>query len=131
MYTFVYAICVVLGFLRSVIFLVMAPATEGGLFYYRNAGSFPGPPFGSIIMLLVVIVCAVIVWQKMRSPWMFLGALFMLVVSVIPTGIVGFALSNSGEVVMAASLVFTEYKLQTLRSKAQLEPESDKAQSLQ
>ena len=113
-----YAACVVLGFLRSVVYLVMVPATEGGLFYYQNAGSFPGPPFGSIIMLFVVLICAVVVWRYTRMPWMFLGALFMLAVSVVPTAIVGFVLSNSGEVVMAASLVVTEYLLQKREQQA-------------
>lgn len=107
-----YAICVALGFLRSVIYLEMVPATEGGLFYYRNGGSFPGPPFGSIIMLMVVIVCALTVWRCVKSPWMLLGSLFMLIVSVIPTEVIGFVLSNTGEVVMATSLVTTEYLLQ-------------------
>ena len=107
-----YAICVVFGLLRSVIFLEMSPATEGGLFYFRNTGAFPGPPFGSIIMLFVVLLCAVIVWRLTKKPWMFLGSFFMLVVSVVPTEIIGFALSNSGEVVMALSLVVTEFFLQ-------------------
>ena len=107
-----YAVCVVFGFLRSVVYLVMVPATEGGLFYYRNGGSFPGPPVGSIVMLVVVLVCAVVVWRLTKSPWMLLGALFMLVVSVVPTETIGFVLSNTGEVVMAASLVATEYLLQ-------------------
>jgi len=115
---FLYGVCVVLGFLRSVVYLVMVPATEGGLFYYRNGGDFPGPPLGSIIMLIVVLICGVLVWRLTKTPWMLLGALFMLVVSVVPTEIVGFVLSNSGEVVMAASLVLTEYLLQRRERKA-------------
>ena len=106
-----YAICVVLGFLRSVVYLVMEPSTEGGLFYYRNAGSFPGPPFGSVIMLIVVIICAVEVLRLTKSPWMLLGSLYMLATVFIPTEIAGFAFSNSGEVIMAASLVVTGYIL--------------------
>jgi hypothetical protein len=107
-----YAVCVTAGFLRSVIFLEMIPATEGGLFYYRNGGSFPGPPVGSIVMLFVVLLCAIVLWRLIKSPWMFLGALFMLIVSMVPTETIGFVLSNSGEVAMAASLVATEYILQ-------------------
>jgi len=107
-----YAICLVLGLLRSVIFCKMVPSTEGGLFYYRNAGSFPGPPFGSIIMLFVVLACGVVVWRLTRTPWMLLGSVFMLLVSVIPTQAIGLVVSNSGEVVMAASLVATEFILQ-------------------
>ncbi|MDR0783589.1 MAG: hypothetical protein LBE83_07525 [Propionibacteriaceae bacterium] len=107
-----YAICVVFGTLRSVIYLKMEPATEGGLLYYRNAGSFPGPPIGSILMLLVVLACAVVVWRLTKSPWMFLGAVFMLIAAVLPQEIAGFVFANTGELVMALSLVVTEYLLQ-------------------
>ncbi|MCL2471185.1 MAG: hypothetical protein FWF25_05515 [Propionibacteriaceae bacterium] len=106
-----YAVCVVLGLLRSVVFLKMEPVTESGLFYYRNAGTFPGPPFGSIIMLFVVLLCGIAVWRFAKTPWMFLGSVYMLIVSVIPTDIAGFVFSNTGEVVMAASLVVTGYIL--------------------
>ncbi|MCL2481983.1 MAG: hypothetical protein FWF43_00920 [Propionibacteriaceae bacterium] len=107
----VYAVCVVLGLLRSVFFLKMDPVSESGLFYYHNAGTFPGPPFGSIIMLFVVLLCGIGVWRLAKTPWMFLGSVYMLVVSVIPTTIAGFVFSNTGEVVMAASLVATGYIL--------------------
>jgi len=106
-----YAVCVALGFLRSVVFLEMAPAVEGGLFYYRNVGVFPGPPLGSIIMLFVVLLCAIAVLRYIKSPWMLLGSLYMLAVSVIPQEIAGFVFSNTGEVVMAATLVLTGYLL--------------------
>ena len=43
---------------------------------------------------------------------MLAGAVFMLVAAAIPTDLVGFVVSNSGEVVMAASLVATEAFLQ-------------------
>ncbi|MDR0488099.1 MAG: hypothetical protein LBG99_01620 [Propionibacteriaceae bacterium] len=106
-----YGTCVILGFLRSVIFLVMEPSTEGGLFYYRNAGTFPGPPFGSVFMLIVVLICAVEVLRLIKSPWMLLGSLYMLITVFIPTDIAGFVFSNSGEVIMALSLVATGYIL--------------------
>ncbi|MCL2807520.1 MAG: hypothetical protein FWD27_05070 [Coriobacteriia bacterium] len=112
-----YAVCVVLGFLRSVVFLNMELVAEGGLLYYRNASGFPGPPFGSVIMLFVVLACAVIVWRKIKSPWMFLGSLFMLISVGVPAAVIGFDLTNLGEVVMAASLVYTGYVL--LRQKGQ------------
>ena len=114
-----YAVCVIMGFLRSVVYLEMVPATEGGLFYYRNGGAFPGPPWGSITMLLVALICAVAVLRRAKSPWMLLGSLFMLVASVVPTKIIGFVLTNSGEVVMAASFVATEYLLQKREQQAE------------
>ncbi|MDR2722938.1 MAG: hypothetical protein LBB54_04345 [Cellulomonadaceae bacterium] len=107
-----YALCVIAGLLRSVIFANMTLATDHGLLYYRNTGSF-GPPVGSIIMLLVVLVIGIMVWQRAHTFWMTLGALFMLAMTAIPIHLVGFIASNSGEVIMAASLVATEHILQT------------------
>ena len=63
-------------------------------------------------MLLAALICAVAVLRRAKSPWMLLGSLFMLVASVVPTKIIGFVLTNSGEVVMAASFVATEFLLQ-------------------
>jgi hypothetical protein len=99
-----------------VVFLVMKPVEEAGLFYYGNAGSFPGPPFGSITMLFVVLVFAVLVWRRIKSPWMFVGALVMLFAFAVPQAVplegMGHVLENAGEVAMAASLVYTERLLQ-------------------
>lgn len=107
-----YGFAVTAGILRYVVFLEMAPVWDGGMFYYTNAGTFPGPPIGSITMLLVVLACGGVVFRKTRSPWMLLGALFMLATQLIPRELVGFLVTNSGEVVMAASLVATEAMLQ-------------------
>jgi len=107
-----YGFAVVAGILRYVVFLEMAPVWDGGMFYYTNAGTFPGPPIGSITMLLVVLACGVAVFRKTRSPWMLLGALFMLVTQLVPRELVGFLVTNSGEVVMAITLVATEAILQ-------------------
>jgi len=103
----IYGLAVLAGVLRYIVFLEIVPVHEGGMLYYTYAGTFPGPPFGSIIMLLVSLICAVAVWRHARSPWMLLGSLFMLATQVIPRELVGFLVTNSGEVVMAASLVAT------------------------
>jgi len=121
-----YVICLVFGLLRSVVFLKMSPVSEDGLFYYANTGSFPGPPIGSITMLIVVLVCAIPVWRLTKSPWMFLGSFFMLAVSIYRTGAIMSLLGNTGEVIMAAGLVATEYIFQkrglTADRMASLEP---------
>lgn len=107
-----YALMVVVGIVNSVVLLEYAPVAQGDLFYYTNAGGLPGPPAPSITMVLVVIACAVLVWRRARWPWMLAGGLFMLLAAGIPTRLVGFVVSNSGEVVLAAALVATEAFLQ-------------------
>jgi len=110
-----YAIAVIAGLLRYGVYLRMAPVWDGGLFYYTNAGTFPGPPFGSILMLVVVLICSFIVWRRARIPWLLIGSVFMLLTQLVPRELVGFLVTNSGEVVMAATLVATEAILQNRR----------------
>jgi len=111
-----YGFAALAGVLRYVVFLQMSPVWDGGMFYYTNTGTFPGPPVGSITMLLVVLACGFIIWRRTRAPWMLLGALFMLATQVVPREVVGFLVTNSGEVIMAASLVATEAVLQRRKS---------------
>lgn len=125
-----YVICLVFGLLRSVIFLKMTPDDQDGLYYFDNTGSFPGPPIGSITMLIVVLIAGIAVWRLTKSPWMFLGSAFMLAVSIYRVGPVMSLLSNTGEVVMAAGLVVTEYIFQKRQilvgpSQPTLDPASD------
>jgi len=107
-----YAVCVLFGVLRSVVFLRMVPVTDAGALYYANEGTFPGPPIGSIVMLCVVLACAFPVWRLARWPWMLVGSAFMLVAALVRLPALGSLLQNLGEVVMAASLVATEWYLQ-------------------
>jgi hypothetical protein len=107
-----YGFAMLAGVMRYVVFLQMSPVWDGGMFYYTNTGTFPGPPLGSITMLVTVLVCGFVVWRKSGVPWMLLGSLFMLATQLIPREIVGFLVTNSGEVIMAASLVATAALLQ-------------------
>ena len=107
-----YALAVVVGLVNSVVLLRYELVLQGDLVYYTNGGGLGVPPFPSIAMTLVVIAMGVVVLRRARWPWMLAGAVFMLVAAAIPTDLVGFVVSNSGEVVMAASLVATEAFLQ-------------------
>ena len=109
-----YAVMMAIGMLHSVVLLEYAPVVQGDLFYYTNGGGLgiPGPPIPSFTMVVVAIACGAIVLRRVRWPWMLAGSVFMLFAAAVPTELVGFAVSNSGEVIMAASLVVTERFLQ-------------------
>ena len=107
-----YGFAMLAGVMRYVVFLQMSPVWDGGMFYYTNTGTFPGPPLGSITMLITVLICGIVLWRKSGVPWMLLGSLFMLATQLIPREVVGFLVTNSGEVIMAASLVATAAVLQ-------------------
>jgi hypothetical protein len=107
-----YALMVAVGLVNSVLLLSYEPVIQEDLVYYTNGGGLPGPPLPSITMTLVVIALGAVVGRRVRWPWMLGGALFMLVAAAVPSEVAGFVISNSGEVVMAASLVATERFLQ-------------------
>jgi hypothetical protein len=111
-----YGFAALAGVLRYVVFLDMAPVSEGGMFYYTNVGTFPGPPIGSITMLLVVLACGFVVWRRSKLPWVLVGSLSMLLTQVVPRELVGFLVTNSGEVIRAASLVITATMLHRAQS---------------
>ncbi len=102
-----YALMVGIGLVHSVVLFTFELVEQVDLVYYTNGGGIPGPPIPSIMMTLVVIACGVVVLKRTRWPWMLAGSVFMFIAAAIPPAIVGFVVSNSGEVVMAASLVAT------------------------
>jgi len=107
-----YALLVVYGVVDALVLLDLAPVRQADILYYTNAGGIAGPPVPAIVMVLVTIVCGALVLKAIRWPWMLVGALFMLVTAAIPTNVVGFVVSNSGEVVLGLTLVATEWRLQ-------------------
>ena len=107
-----YALAAMVGIVHSVVLFSYELVRQGDLVYYTNGGGLPGPPFPSISMVLVVIACGIIVLRRTKWAWMLVGALFMLGAAAAPQEVVGFVVSNSGEVLMAASLVATEAFLQ-------------------
>lgn len=126
-----YAALVVIGLIHSVLLFSFELVRQGDIVYYTNGGGLPGPPIPSITMLLVVLACSVVVLQRTRWPWMLAGSAFMFAAAVVPTELVGFAVSNSGEVALAAALVATEAFLQRRGSAVTdtLEQDTDAAPS--
>jgi len=107
-----YALMVAYGVFDALVLLDLSPVRQADILYYTNVGGIPGPPAPAVVMVLVTIACGVLVLKAIRWPWMLAGALFMLVTAAIPTDLVGFVLSNSGEVVLGLALVLTERRLQ-------------------
>jgi hypothetical protein len=109
-----YGLMVVLGVADALLLLRLEPARQADVLYYTNVGGLPGPPVPAIIMVLVTIACGALLFRAIRWPWMLAGAVFMLVTAAIPTDLVGFVVSNSGEVVLGMALVLTERRLQAI-----------------
>jgi hypothetical protein len=106
-----YALMAALGFVKSVLLLDLAPVRQLDILYYTNVGGFPGPPIPALVMVIVVIVAGALVWKRRGWPWMLAGGLAMFVAAAVPTRLVGFWLSNTGEVLLSAALVATAGRL--------------------
>jgi len=111
-----YGAMVALGVLRSLVLLRFEIVRQADIVYYTNGGGFPGPPVPAIVMVLCVIAAGIVVVRRGAGPWMLLGGVVMFVAAAVPTSLVGFWLSNTGEVVLSAALVATEMLLQRRES---------------
>jgi hypothetical protein len=108
-----YGAMAALGVLSAIVLLRLEPVRKGGLVYYTNAGGLPGPPIPAIVMVMAVLVVGMLLLKRTGWPWMLVGGTLMLFAAAVPARIVGFWLSNTGEVALGLALVFTERFLQS------------------
>lgn len=96
---------ILLGSYVDVLNLTLFPATEGGIVRYVNDFHlFKGPPIPPVVTIIVVLIFGVVLWRKIKWPWLFAGALLMFIAAAAT----GFPLlQNIGEVAFAAGLVST------------------------
>lgn len=102
-----YGIMAVIGILNEVVFYAGELVAEGDALYYTNVGRPFTPPPPSLTMLLTTLLCGAVVLRRTRWPWMLLGSIPILLSQALRADALGFALINSGEVIMSASLVLT------------------------
>ena len=84
--------------------LKLVSATFAGTLRYREAES-SSLPIGAILTIVLVAVVGISIWQTIQWPWVFLGALIMLLGSAVPIRIVGPVLGSGVEIVLALSLL--------------------------
>lgn len=102
-----YAAMVALGSWASLVLLDLQPSTRDGLIYYTNGGGLPGPPIPAIVMVLVTLGWGVAIARQAKWPFVAIGAAVMFVAAAMPTSVVGFIPSNTGEVVLSTAMVLT------------------------
>jgi hypothetical protein len=112
-----YGAMAALGVLSALVLLRLEPVRKGGLVYFTNAGGLPGPPIPAIVMVVAVLVVGMLMLKRVGWPWMLVGGVFMLFAAAVPTRVVGFWLSNTGEVALGLALVLTERFLQAREGK--------------
>ena len=109
-----YGAMVVIGLINEVIVFRGELVSDGDVLYYTNVGRIFTPPPPSLTMLTVALIAgAVVLWRtRGRWPWMALGAIAVGAAQAGRTSAISFVLVNSGEVLMALSLVATLWYLQ-------------------
>jgi hypothetical protein len=95
---------ILLGSYTDMLRLQLEPALEGGVIRYKNAAAF-GPPLPAIITIVILIGFGIAIVRRTRWPWLLLAAVFMFIASAGSPALS--ILTNIGEVVLAAGLVFT------------------------
>lgn len=70
-------------------------------------------PFAPILTDIVLIFLGGLIWRQMKWPWVFVGAVVMLIGSAMPISIVGPWISSGAQGVLMGCLVATEQRLLT------------------
>ncbi|MCX2963370.1 hypothetical protein [Gordonia aquimaris] len=94
----------VIGFVEDVVRLDLEPEDAGDALRYVNAG-FDGPPLPAIITVLAILVLGVMAFRYAGFPWLFVGALVMLIAA--PIGTMLLWVGNLGELVLMLSMLVT------------------------
>ena len=95
----------------------MTPVVFSGMVYYREAG-FSELQFPIILILVFVIAFGSILFRRLGSPWLALGAIVMFLGAAAPASLVGPVVSAMTEMTFAISLLWTERSVPLPRASA-------------
>lgn len=98
------AMLIAIGIVDDVARLDLQPENTADALRYINAGA-DGPPLPAIITVLAVLVLGTMAFRYAGFPWLFLGALVMLIAA--PIGTVALWVGNLGELVLMLSVLLT------------------------
>jgi hypothetical protein len=66
-----------------------------------------GPPIPAIVTNLVLMIAGIALWRTLGWPYLALGAVGMFLAAALPVSIVGPAVGNMGEIVLAIAVLLT------------------------
>lgn len=102
-------ILVLVGSREDILHLSLAPKTYEDTVRYVNLAT-TGPPLPAILVIIVFLVMGVLLWVRTKSPWVFLGSLFMFICA--PLGAKLPLVGNIGELGISAALIAAEKQAQ-------------------
>lgn len=101
---------IAVGFWQDMLNLSLELQRQDGVISYGNAGS-DGPPLAPIVTMVVLLAAGLIVWWKVRIPWLALGAIVQFAAAMLADAAV--PIGNFGEVALLAGLVATHWQMRT------------------
>ena len=87
----------------------LAPEVFWGTLHYVRLNRFPPVPF--LVILVVMMILGILIWRRIKWPWIFLGGLVTFLGILIPTALIGPVVRSGAEVFLMGTLVATEHKL--------------------
>ena len=79
-----------------------------GILSYTATNSPSGPPIMIILVTLALLVSSIILWKRTGWFWMFVGVALMLIGGMVDLPIKSGAITNTFELILLTSLVFTK-----------------------
>ena len=106
--------------------LELTPATDGDALRYANAAA-AGPPVPALGTVLILIAIGMTTWRQVRSLWLLLGSVTMLVTAAAGMSVLW--LGNFGELVLYASIVATMFQVAAAESRSAADGANDRLES--
>ncbi|NDZ95785.1 hypothetical protein G3I13_06625 [Streptomyces sp. SID6673] len=98
------AMLIAIGVVEDIVRARLVPEDAGDALRYVNAQA-QGPPLPAIITILALIVLGVMAWRRVGFPWLFIGAIVMLIAAAAGSAVLW--IGNLGELVLLAAVVAT------------------------
>lgn len=99
---------VVIELLTEVRGLQIEPAWEYGVLSYSNAAPSSGPPAMVLVVAFVLLAAGAVLWWKRGWPWLFVGALLMMIGSAVEVPVESGAVTNAFELTLIVSIMATK-----------------------
>ncbi|PZD93055.1 hypothetical protein DNH61_25060 [Paenibacillus sambharensis] len=104
------AALIVLELVTETLSVRLKPLHEYGVLRYVPIEQ-SGPPLMVILILIPLFTAGVVLWRRLRSPWLFIGTLLMLAGSAIPIPLDSSAATNLFELLLILSLWVSVYQV--------------------
>lgn len=89
---------------------------EYGILRYVSADPASGPPIMILFVIVVLLAAGAILWKKAKWKWMLAGAVIMTIGSAVPIPVDSSAVTNTFELFLLVTLVWTKNHLERKQS---------------